>query len=50
MKGEKDKIGPTAQRMKENNKNEEWYLDSGDSGALHTLAQPPGIPTASPSS
>ena len=50
IKGEKNKIGPTAQRMKENNKNEEWYLDSGDSGALHTLAQPPDIPTASPSS
>jgi len=31
--------------MKENNKNEEWYLDSGDSGALHMLAQHPDIPT-----
>jgi len=41
IKGEKDKIGPTTQRMKKNNKNEEC---TGDSGALRTLAQP-DIPT-----
>ena len=29
MKGEKDKIGPTARRMKENNKNQEYTVIPG---------------------
>jgi len=46
IKGEKDKIGPTTQRMKKkkNNKNEECTEIPGI-GALRTLAQPPDIPT-----
>jgi len=42
LQNERREIGPTARRMKENNKNEE----SGDSGTLRMLAQPPDIPTS----
>jgi len=44
LKIEKDKIGPTAQRMKENQKKQE-ITEMAAHHAWRTLTQPPDIPT-----
>jgi hypothetical protein len=42
IKGEEDKIRPTAQKMKENNKNEKFTLNPG----IAAHCAPPDIPTS----